>query len=366
MRLLVITPHFYRPHADSSLVFFCSQIEPLARIAAFNAMVVALHRHFGPRRHGLDPNTRLPDDRTPKRVLDLVVLQIPGCGLLEHVGIDPSCYELELFAGPSEMLIFEAQRVLRDRVGNYDYYAVIEDDMIIHDPLFFDKLAWFECNFGTEALLKPTRYEMAQSGLPAMVVNEPDISENLLSPLRRPNQPRHLSARWAGHEQSFVIPRNPHAGGYFVSDSQLRHWLKMPWFYDRDPSWVGPLESATNLSIGRTFNVYKPSSPDPFFLSIEHYGTRYARATAPPGKTYGDTPLLELAYRALRGENDGILSSTASGLNALMQRQDALVTELGSLKRSRSKLLVALCAAIFEKFGQGIGLGRRTRRQTKN
>jgi hypothetical protein len=367
MRILVVICHYFgqKSHAQAAAIF-SSQLDPLARVAAVNASIVALHRHFGPRRHGSNASARLPEDRTPERKLDIVVLQVSGKGLLDAIGIDPSCYTVEYFDGPPLMLCFEAQRVLRERLGHYDRYAVIEDDMVIHDPLFFDKLACFERSFGAETLLQPTRYEMAQSGTPAMVVADPMLSTRDLAPFRRPGQDVRLAMDWHSREQTFVRPQNPHSSCYFLSDAQLRHWIGTPWFYDRDASWIGPIESAMSLSIGRAFDLYKPGAPDPFFLSIEHYGTRYAGATAPDGVTYGDAPLLEIAHKALRratvgvdtqgdlmreqsyGTGDLFTKSTAS-FNALVHERDAALFELIALRRSRSRLFKELMTVMFRK-----------------
>ena len=366
MRVLVVTCHYFGQKTDgSTAAIFSSQLDPLARIAAVNASFVALHRHFGPRRHGKDPSTRLPEDRTPERTLDIVVLQVPGKGLLDSIGIDPGCYAIEYFDGPPMMLCFEAQRVLRERVGGYDVYAVIEDDMVIHDPLFLDKVATFARAFGDRTLLQPTRYEMAQSGTPAIVVGDPTLSSDTLAPFRRAGQKERLTMDWLGREQTFVLPQNPHASGYFLTDAQLRHWIGTPWFYDRDASWVGPIESAMSLSVGRAFDVYRPGFPDPFFLSIEHYGTRYARATAPPGVTYGDAPLLQIAHEALQrsrgaaaqtdlpaGGADALgdlFFQSAASFNALVRERDSALFELGALKRSRSRLFKQLVATLRRK-----------------
>jgi len=368
MRILfVICHHFGQKPDDQAAAIFSSQLDPLARIAAVNASIVALFRHFGPNRHGRDPSARLPEDRTPERRLDIVVLQVRGKDLLDAIGIEPSCYTVEYFDGPPLMLCFEAQRVLRERVGGYDLYAVIEDDMVIHDPLFLEKLACFERSFGSEKMLRPTRYEMAQSGTPAMVVFDPVLSGRDLAPFRRPGQKDRLSLDWHGREQTFVLPQNPHSSSYFLSDAQLRHWIATPWFYDRDASWVGPIESAMNLAIGRAFDLYKPGAPDPFFLAIEHYGTRYARATARNGVTYGDTPLLEIAHAALRragadgeaaivhGQNGGtggngeLFTKSAASFNALVNERDAALIELIALRKSRSKLFKELVTMLVRK-----------------
>jgi hypothetical protein len=355
MRILVVTHHFFEAADSGQPTIYSSRIDPLARIAAINAMIVSFHRYFGPRRHGADPTQRLPEDKTPERVLDIVVLQVPGKGVIEYAGIDPSLYTLELWNGPPMQLGFETQRVLRDRMGGYDYYAVVEDDSVIHDPLFFEKLAWFERQFGTTRLLQPLRYEMAQSGTPALVSAWPSIDIKTLKRLgmRRDGQPERLQAEWHGHPQSFILPNNPHVAGFFVSDAQLRNWASTPWLYDRDASFVGPLESAMCLSPCRAFDVYQPGAPDPFFLSIEHWGTRYARSFAPPGVTYGDNPLLEIARRGVTGSSQGldhVMMTSNSSLNALTCERDAILGELNALRRSRSGLLKALMKAILQRF----------------
>jgi hypothetical protein len=369
MRLLAVIIHFFEHAQEGEARLLGASSEPLARIAAMNATLVALHRHFGPRRHGHDPTQRLPGDETPERVLDIVVLQSPGHGLLDWIGLDASLFAVEPCDCPPVLLAFEAQRILRERLDAYDYYFVVEDDHVIHDPLFIDKLAWFEQQFGPRRLLRPTRYEMSHSGTPALVSAWPTIPTDLLVQLglRRPGQPAALTGRWHGREQSFVLPANPHAGGYFVSNAQLSHWVTTPWFYDRDTSFVGPMESATALSLGRAFDVYEPSRPDPFFLSIEHWGTRYAKRTAPAGLNYGDPPLLDIAHAAIRMAAESqagqtptdpqarlhaLFALTRRRLNALLQQRDAIQHELTSLKRSRSKLLKTFFQSVWNK-GRG-------------
>jgi hypothetical protein len=366
MRLLVVTHHYFEAADDGRPSNFSSRVDPLARIAAVNAMLVAFHRHFGPRRHAENPARRLPGDETPERILDIVVLQVRGKGIIEHVGIDPSLYTLEEWDGPPMQLGFETHRVLRDRLGAYDYYAVVEDDMVIHDPLFFEKLAWFEQRFGTTRLLQPLRYEIAQSGTPAIFAAWPRISVDVLRSLgmRRRGQAERLAADWHGRPQTFELPYNPHVGGFFLSDAQLRHWASTPYLYDRDAAFASPLESAMSLGLGRAFDVYRPAAPDPFFLSIEHWGTRYARAFAPPGVTYGDTPLLEIAHKALRniaeranaagqvesGGLDALMEVADRQLNALIVQRDALRAELNVLSHSRSKLFKALVKATLNRW----------------
>jgi hypothetical protein len=349
LRLLLVLCHYFGRAKSEDGAVYSSQLDPFARIAAVNAAVVEAYRHFGPRRHGPDPSQRLPGDET-QRALDIVMLQVPGFGLLDRIGIDPACYEVEPFDGPPMMLAFEAQRVLRERQGGYDWYGVVEDDMILRDQLFFDKLAAFQAAFGPQRLLQATNYEMAQSGRPAMVARDPALSDTLLAPFRRPGHAERLAMDWRGAEQSFVRPANPHARSYFLSDAQLRLWTAAPTFYDRDASWVGPIESAMSLSIGRTFDLYRAAAPDPFFLSIQHHGTRYARPAAPPGVTYGDEPLLEIVHQlAASAATDPAAAQSRASFNDLVAERDRLLYDLKGLRRSRSQLFKALLNALLHK-----------------
>src|SRR5262245_6541149 len=107
------------------------------------------------------------------------------------------------------------------------------------------------------------------------------------------------------------------------------------------------------LSPCRAFDVYQPGTPDPFFPSIEHWGTRYARGFAPPSVTYGDNPLLEMARRGATGpsqELDHLMMTSHTQLNALICERDAIWGELNALRRSRSGLLKALMKAILQRF----------------
>jgi len=52
MRLLVVTPHFFGAPKTGEPYSYASQSDLIGRIAAVNAMMVALNRHFGSRRQG--------------------------------------------------------------------------------------------------------------------------------------------------------------------------------------------------------------------------------------------------------------------------------------------------------------------------
>ena len=349
LRILVTIPHYFRPAAGTDAASALgSGLDPLTKIAALNEMLVALHRHFGPRRHGMGSADPLPGDDPSASRLDIVILKVDGHHLLDWVGLERASFEVVEFDGPPLMLGFEAQRVLRERAGSYDLYAYMEDDLILHDPEFFAKILWFGREFGPTALLQPTRYELSRSSTPGKVAIRFEMSDRRLAPFRRPGAREKVAGSWHGREQSFALSENPHAGCYFLTDRQLRHWLAQPSFFDRDASWIDPLASAATLSVGKVFDLYKCAAPDPWFLEIEHYGVRYAAYCAPPGVTYGESPLLALAQRAPQGEAAGPPAGSTT-INALVGEATRLRIELDGLLASRSRLFRAFLRALFRK-----------------
>ena len=142
MRLLITIAHYSKQTDPAANPWKWGSLgAPLPRLAAFNAQLVALHRYFGPRRSSLvadDPQGRSAENGD---VLDIVVMTARGANLLKWIGISSDTYSVEYFDGPPLLLPFEAQRIMRDRVGQYDLYAYLEDDLIIDDPAFMSKIA---------------------------------------------------------------------------------------------------------------------------------------------------------------------------------------------------------------------------------
>lgn len=358
MRILVVVAHYFRHREGADLVGgLGSGRAPFAKIAALNAQLVALHRHVGPRRASLDPDDPQGQGGAA-HALDIVIVTRPGANLLDYVGLAPPSFTVEHADVEPMMLAFEAQRIMRERAGAYDLYAYMEDDLIVDDPAFFDKIAWFAETFGPTSVLLPVRYEMGWTGTPAKVAIDGKLSREGLAPFRRPGLAPALTGTWNGQAKGFRLPGNPHAGCFAVTAAQLAHWMAQPSFYDRDASWGDPLVSAATLAPGKVFGLYKPAAPDPWFLGIEHFGTRYASIVAPAGERYGEPPLLALVEAASRdgaaaiadiAEKTGMRGDT---INALIAEAGELRFRLARLERSRSALFKALLRALFDRPGR--------------
>lgn len=301
MRILAVVPHYFGlSHPANNMSGIGSYIEPLGRIAGLSELIVGLHRHFGPLRHQLD-GIEIPFDAgLPAREIDVVILATRGHELLDYLGLAPGTFEVQYIDCEPPFLPFQAQRIFRERAGSYDFYCFMEDDLIIHDPAFFGKLKWFQHSFGYKALLQAVRYELPATGTVAKILADPELAPVHYAPFRRPGQAEELTGVWNGSTQIFRLPTNPHSGSFFLSEEQIRYWMTQPSFGDNDASWIGPMESAGTYSIGRVFDIYKPLRPDPFFLAVQHFGTRYSSGSPPAGRRYGEPPLLCIAQNAMR------------------------------------------------------------------
>ena len=188
--------------------------------------------------------------------------------LVEHVPTHPKT---------AKHLGFEAQRVLAEGLHEgYDVYGYLEDDLIIHDPLFFHKIFWFQQHMGADALLLPHRMELfhvPDHAVEKLYVDGPVPQEDLDALLHHPAQP--MAAPLPGGNIVFAPPANPHAGCFFLSHQQLEHWQQQPWFLDGDCGYVSPLESAATLGICKTFRIYKPHLAYASFLELQHWGASF-------------------------------------------------------------------------------------------
>jgi hypothetical protein len=292
MRILAAIPHYYSrsaalspdgrahgsvgPHADS-------------RVAALRACLASLHQLYGPAQHMIDQATRvalLANSRTVGKV-EVVVCTAGDDHLLDRLNLPAGSYRHKRTESPPALLGFECHALLRDRLGDYDYFAYLEDDLISRDPWLFVKLAWFTAQLGDDVLLQPNRYEINPLlGLVHKAYIDGDLHPNVTAPFQDILSTPVATASLLGTTIAFQRAKNPHAGCFFLNDRQLRSWSRQPDFLDRDTSFIGPLESAATLGVMRTFRVYKTAPESAGFFEIEHFGTSFLENL----RRRGDTP----------------------------------------------------------------------------
>jgi hypothetical protein len=143
MKLLFAIAHFYGPQPVAK---YSSQApDPRPRIVALTACISAVHQLFSSSQYLLQisPPCAIPANQRQHHDLDVVVCTTRGQHLLGQLPLPPSLYRHHPTDVEPLMLGFEAQDVLRDGLGKFDYYCYLEDDLVLQDAWFFRKLAWF-------------------------------------------------------------------------------------------------------------------------------------------------------------------------------------------------------------------------------
>jgi hypothetical protein len=203
-----------------------------------------------------------------------IVLCVSGDNHLVS-NLDDGAYPFEArhVEGDPRLLGYACHEVLRERLGDFDYYAYMEDDLVLSDPWFITKLRWFSELAGNECILQPNRFELAQNGRLYKCYIDGDLPPEKTSRYQDVSRNSELTGHFLGTLISFQRTLNPHAGCFFLSDEQMRCWAAKAYFLDRDASFYSPLEGAATVGIMRTFRVYKPAGENASFLEIRHMGS---------------------------------------------------------------------------------------------
>ncbi len=274
MRILFTIPHYFRPTREG---FHGShKADPSRRIEGLTLCLSALHQTFG-RRQGLlfPPETcARPANEVIRADIETVVCTTGDHHLLANLprGL---CRQHATDADP-RLLGYECHAVLGGALGRFDYFCYLEDDILLTDPLFFQKLRWFGSVAGDDAVLQPNRFEQALGAALDKVYADGNIVDPTISPRfqDKTDTPR-IEAPLMGIDLVFQRVDNPHSGCFFLSAAQMTTWAAAPYFLDRAAGFWGPLESAATLGIMRTFRVYKPARENAGFLEVRHIDNRY-------------------------------------------------------------------------------------------
>lgn len=276
MRVQVCIPHYFREHADpgenpngyGSL----RSGARLARSIALARCIAAL----------------LDLQRRPESCL----LNISDRSIDHHPNIEPPLeIEINIFTD-GENLLEEAINIYKERINvikvslenprelplecrdhliqnrfDFDLLTYLEDDIIISDPLFFDKQLWFLKKTNEQFSLMPHRYERVDNKFIDTLIVDGPLRPDFIRKFANP-QKNVASGQFRGVESvSFDITDNPHSGTFTISRSQAE---KLNGFILPREGFVGPLETAATLTVLHQFPVMKPNIKFWRFLSVEH------------------------------------------------------------------------------------------------
>lgn len=267
--------HFFNPSGEGKHA--SQRKDPRPRIQALAVAIASLHQVFSKSQCTIDIGQRVavPANQLQAHEIDIVICTTGNYHLLGQLPLPAHFYKHHPTQTEPMLLGFACQELLRDSLGQYDYYCFLEDDLILFDPWFFIKLAWFSKMTSTRHLLQPNRYEVSPQGLVRKAYIDGDLAPRVTAPFQNVREEPELQGQVMGSPVIFRRALNPHSGCYFLNAAQMAYWAEQPYFLDRDTSFVGPLESAATLGIMKTFKIYKPAPALAGFLEIQHYGNGF-------------------------------------------------------------------------------------------
>ncbi len=174
---------------------------------------------------------------------------------------------------------FRIQDKLIDKVDKFDWFLFLEDDIVIHDSYFLEKLDKFQRKCGyPHAVLMPNRYEVweEKKSYIDLTILKKELGTDRI---------------WNGlsiveiEGVKFAECANPHAGCYCLSQSQLKHWMSSERAWkNKVLGFGGPLECAATFSLLECFSLYKAHASNLHFFEVRHYDTKYSKLYPEPSR----------------------------------------------------------------------------------
>ena len=149
-----------------------------------------------------------------------------------------------------------------------DLNLYLEDDLVIQDPLFVDKILWMAQCSNQKCVLLPHRYELTRRmDLPPRLLIDGDFDHDAIKAWHLPRAGIATGEFRGLQGLQFDCPSNPHSGCFGISRSQLLVLRERDLPCD---GFVGPLETAATYTVGCAFLLLKPALLNRHFLMVEH------------------------------------------------------------------------------------------------
>ncbi len=172
------------------------------------------------------------------------------------------------YQGDPMLLEFEAQETFKLKRNQYDWFMAIEDDIVIYDSLFIQKIECFnEATHSARILLQPHRFEMRNGEKKYFDlqwrVDGASFSWNSF-------------ATFGLNQVQFGECGNPHAGMYCINRDQLDLWNNSGRHWKGKVVMVGELESAMSGCLFEVFRVYKSHPSNLSYFEVQHWDEKYS------------------------------------------------------------------------------------------
>ena len=230
-----VIPHFFA-ESDAPMREIASGFGsrlPGSRLARSIAFSRCLHGLLNLRRSSkdlqLDLRTAVGVD-TPRGMealdlkLEVVVVVHQDAFLLDVITpLAPQVRILQLDLDDPRKLGLKARDWLIDHPYPADLNHYLEDDLVIQDHLFVDKILWMAQASNHQCVLLPHRYELTRRlDLPPRLLIDGTIDQDEIAAWHCPSAAVATGDFRSEHGLKFDCPSNPHAGCFGISRSQLR------------------------------------------------------------------------------------------------------------------------------------------------
>lgn len=279
-RVRIVVPHYYRESADSIGHGSTRKGTRLARQLALGRCLgglLSLNRQpqdlvLNPAEKVLEIAPAIHDPTTRLAGVDVeVTVFVSGEHYLREI-IDPLAERLsvqQLQLEDPRQLALAAAAWLREHEQPADLHLYVEDDLVIQDPRYLDKLVWFTERTQHRFVLMPHRFECCVSQSPMrLYVDGPVKPVTQQAPVWVDDEQEVARGTyWDGRSVGFAQASNPHSGSFCLSEPQRQLLLERA---VEPKTFVGPLETAATGTVLAEFPVLKPVWAERDFLCLEH------------------------------------------------------------------------------------------------
>jgi len=285
MNILVVIPHYFGGDKGGDNNAVNRSMRPNARrerAHALSRVLSSLQTAFGVHCFGLNHSKSMARRLKPAQRLDIVILTRPTEHLLDELpaSMRPLFRHATTNCDPLR-LGFAAHRILGEEGAKYDYSVYLEDDVAIHDPLFFRKRRAFDAVNDPLALLQPQRYEVGGRTLLRKLYVDWVVGLKRTAAYQNIADRPRISFDFGGDLYEMKRTSYPSSGCFVLNAEQRRLWRDGPYFLDGDESYFSPLDSAATLSVMKTFRIYKPCLDHSWFFEVEHVSPRWISLLEP-------------------------------------------------------------------------------------
>lgn len=273
MRVLLVMPHYYRAVTDNARHGSSNASKRDLRLKSFEESLGSLWVNWISTPIYVVINEKRFEFGGRRVSIDLAIVSNREFNLLDSQSVLPRAdYNVVYPSCDPKHLGFECHKIMADNKDNYDLFGYIEDDIVIDDPYFFEKIVWLNgllenksSGVNEKVLLHPVRYELLDSGRFGV---GGAIYEHRL--YKKPDNVPRLGFDNYGRQLFFEMTDHAISGCFFVNKRQLNKLIGKENFGRLDSVWMTELDTAVGYAVMKNFQLFRPAAENLDFLRVRH------------------------------------------------------------------------------------------------